>query len=79
MSTHTEPDASWQEQIFCTLKEAGIKQVAYVPDAQEPVPASPRLRRIGAGTTSARPTAAGIIDNNGRLIRKSRQNKQENA
>jgi sulfopyruvate decarboxylase alpha subunit len=33
MSTHTEPDVSWQEQIFCTLKEAGVKQVAYVPDA----------------------------------------------
>lgn len=33
MSSHTEQDTSWQEKIFATLKEAGIRQVAYVPDA----------------------------------------------
>ena len=33
MNTSTPPVIPWQETIFTTLKQGGIQQVAYVPDA----------------------------------------------
>ena len=33
MNTSTTPVIPWQETIFTTLKQGGIQQVAYVPDA----------------------------------------------
>ena len=33
MASVTESPAAWQEEIFSILKEGGVRQVAYVPDA----------------------------------------------
>ena len=33
MNTSSTPVIPWQETIFTTLKQGGVKQVAYVPDA----------------------------------------------
>jgi sulfopyruvate decarboxylase alpha subunit len=49
-TTHSAPPA-WQERIFTLLKEAGVQQVAYVPDAGHAhvirrVQADPAMRDI---------------------------------
>lgn len=33
MSEVVSPAPAWQESIFQSLKQAGVRQVAYVPDA----------------------------------------------